>query len=232
MPSHSPNPLRVLELGSYVAPAYAGMILAEQGHEVTKWTTSDPILGLRQGDELWRWINHGKTLTTRHAKNVADLEPGTVDVIIDNFRADTWARWGISPTTVAERLQATWVSIRADDDDRSFDVIAQARAWGDHGVLPFYLGDTAVGLWAAFKALAAPVGHHVIRQAACLAHLVEGDAVVNRPEGRYPYDEPGTYCFEEGVASVSFKGETISEPVRDAAWRLKHLANKDGRFTV
>ena len=58
--------LRVLELGNFVVPAYAGMILAEQGADVQKWTNGkDPILGCRSGADLWSWINHDKTLLNR-----------------------------------------------------------------------------------------------------------------------------------------------------------------------
>lgn len=225
--------MRVLELGSYVAPAYAGMILAEQGHGVTKWTTTDPIHELRHGDQLWDWINHGKTLIARHASEVTQLQPGMFDAIIDNARAATWERWGVDPAVEADRLGATWVSLRADDDGRSFDVIAQARAWGDIApIVPFYLGDTAAGLWLAFKALAASTGHHVIRQGAALAKLVEGELVVDRPAGRYPWDEGNYGVTPDGVAVVEFRGERIEEPPRAAAWRRVHLMHSGGRFTI
>jgi len=39
------------------------MLLAEQGHAVTKWVRGrDPIEQLRDGDKLWQWINYGKTV--------------------------------------------------------------------------------------------------------------------------------------------------------------------------
>lgn len=228
--------LRVLELGSYLAPAYAGMILAEQGHEVHKWTHGvDPVLELEHGERLWSWLNAPKHVVQElHATAVLALERGTVDIVVDNVRASSWERWGMSPAEQAVRLGCTWVSLRADDDGRSFDVIAQARAWGEHGVLPFYLGDTAAGLWLAFKALAAPHGHHVIRQAAALAKLVEGELVVPRPAGRYPYDDPHAYGYddERREAFVSYRGQTYVEPARDAAWRRANLANLAGRFVV
>ena len=89
--------MRVLELGSYLVPAYAGLLLAEQGHQVTKWvspTGPDPIEGLIDGAALWAWVNHGKQeVYPRHAADVAGLEPGSVDGIIDNVRASTWERW-------------------------------------------------------------------------------------------------------------------------------------------
>ena len=235
--------MRVLELGSYIIPAYAGMVLAEQGCAVTKWTGErpDPIQTLDHGgDALWDWINHGKTVYPRHADRVYDLAPGDFDLVIDNIRASTWARWHIDPAEEAQRLGVTWVSMRADVGERSFDVIAQARAWGDSlGLIPAYLGDTAGGLWLAFKALAAdathPGRHHVIHQAAALAKLVEGELVVpggDRSNGS-PWDAPGTYGpDEDGNARVVYRGETLVEQLRDDAWRREHLHNVAGRFTV
>lgn len=227
--------MRVLELGSYVAPAYAGMVLAEQGHDVEKWTLADPIHDLKRGDELWQWINHGKMLRKIHAQMVSLLPAGEFDVVIDNVRAETWQHWGVDPAVEATRLGVTWVSLRADDDGRSFDVIAQARAWGDLGYVPFYLGDTAAGLWLAFKALAAPVGHHVIRQAACLAKLIEGELVVPvERDGSIPWDDPAAYRFdaERREAVVQFKGQTIVEPARGADWRAANLRHEGGRFII
>jgi hypothetical protein len=75
------KPLRVLELGNFVVPAYAGMILAEQGASVEKWTNDrDPILGCRSGIALWEWINHGKTLVNRPVTSLLS-DPPAVDVV-------------------------------------------------------------------------------------------------------------------------------------------------------
>lgn len=225
--------MKILELGSYIAPAYAGMILAEQGHQVTKWTTDDPIHDLRHGDELWEWISHGKHIERKHATTVVDLQPGQFDAVIDNFRASTWERWGVDLSREAARLGVVWVSLRGEGDQRSFDVIAQARAWGDLcPPVPFYLGDTAAGLWLAFKALAAPVGHHVIRQATCLAKLVEGELVVPRPPEQYPWDDPDDYGSTTREAFVQFKGAVQYEPMRDATWRAANLTHERGRYIV
>lgn len=235
--------MRVLELGSYIIPAYAGMILAEQGADVYKWLGErpDPVQTLdRGGDDLWAWINAGKTLLRRDAREVKSLRPGDFDVVIDNIRASTWQRWGIDPAEQSPRLGVTWVSMRADVGERSFDVIAQARAWGDSlGLIPAYLGDTAGGLWLAFKALAAhatsPGGHRVVYQAAALAKLVEGELVApggDRSQGS-PWDAAGTYGPDEnGNARVVYRGETLLEPPRDDAWRLQNLRHSAGRFTI
>lgn len=244
--------MRVLELGSYVAPAYAGMILAEQGHEVVKWVKpdADPILGLRDGDALWEWINHGKRVVDMDARLVA-AGAEEFDVVIDNIRADTWARWGVDPEHVATSLGLPWVSLRDDFDGRGFDAVAQARAWGDHvGYVPTYIGDTSAGLWLAFKALSmaqqGETGHRVLHQGACLAKLIEGEGVVtpSRPRSRAnrwtpPWDEPGTYGRETGASYwepgtvVQFKGETIREPFRDEAWRRAHLRHDgSGRYVI
>src|SRR5579859_1356704 len=105
--------LRVLELGNYVVPAYAGMILAEQGHEVRKWVNGrDPILSLHRGNELWAWINHGKTLEERHPREIA--EDWWPQVILDNFRPSTLAGWGIDPKAIAEKRALVWVSMRSE----------------------------------------------------------------------------------------------------------------------
>src|SRR6202042_2619209 len=106
-PSTGSIAMRILELGNYVVVGYAGMILAEQGHAVVKWTNDrDPILSLNRGDELWRWINHGKRLEGRHPGILAAdwdqvfwLEPP--DIVLDNLRPETLARWGIDPGEIA-----------------------------------------------------------------------------------------------------------------------------------
>ncbi|QSB06464.1 CoA transferase [Natronoglycomyces albus] len=236
---------RVLELGSYILPAYAGMILAEQEAHVIKWThpdgLADPVQKLRRGDELWTWINHGKTLKAQHVRDVVDIPPGQFDVVIDNIRASAWEKWGIDPAAQAQRLSLPWVSMRDEFDDRSFDAVAQARAWMEHvPYLPFYIGDTAGGLWAAFKALSlvasSRTGHHVLRQSSCLAKLVEGELVVVEPRDQAPpWDPPGTYgVVGNGNATrVEFRGTEVVEPIRDTAWKLHHLHHDgNGRIII
>jgi crotonobetainyl-CoA:carnitine CoA-transferase CaiB-like acyl-CoA transferase len=230
-----------------VSVAYAGMILAEQGFEVTKWvsaTRPDPVEELIRGDELWAWLNKGKKIVKRHAVEIAQqginrVDPG-FDLIIDNVRAETWSRWGVNPARQAERMIVPWVSLRDDFDGRGFDAIAQARAWGDHiGYVPVYLGDTAGGLWLAYKALSLLAqrleGHHVIRQAAVLAKLVEGELIDVERDGQHaPWDEPGTYGMDPHAwgTEVHFRGEIVREPFRDGDWRRKNIPNDQGRIIV
>jgi len=236
--------VRVLEIGNYVSVAYAGMILAEQGHEVTKWISGkpDPIEELDGGSDLWEWINDRKRMVVTHGNQVINLGAAVVDcgfdLIIDNVRAETWERWGVDPAREADRLMIPWVSLRDDFDGRGFDAIAQARAWGDHvGYIPVYIGDTSAGLWIAFKGLsmlaAGDYGHTVIRQAACLAKLVEGELIeVSRDGSRPPWDPPGTYGATEEGTEVHYRGEIIKEPFRSAEWRRANLQHHEGRIDV
>ena len=233
--------MRVLELGNFVVPAYAGMILAEQGARVEKWTNGkDPILGCRSGAELWAWINHGKTIRYRHPRELAGGVP--FDVVIDNFRPDTLIGWGVDPALLAGQYSLVWVSMRAEVGDRSFDLIAQARSTMEVAPhAPFWLGDTAGGLWAAFKALAMYAdrrpGHYVLGQASCLQKLVEGELMVERPEplagNVVPWD-PDAYYHDTAAneVRVDYKGASLREPVRDRAWKLAHLWHDGGRIRI
>lgn len=238
--------MRVLEFGQSFSIAYAGMVLAEQGHDVTRWMPpgGEPDIVesfFRCGPELWKWLTEGKRLLPRPAWEIARVVPGAFDIVIDNFRADAWEKWQVFPPAEAERLGVTWVSLRDEFGGRSFDAVAQARAWGDHlGYVPVYIGDTASGLWVAFKALASwahgESGHHVVGQATSLAKLVEGELVVPPPrprDGKTIVFEPDTNYGPDGDGvSFLYRGEWIHEPFRDDAWRREHLPNRGGRFTI
>jgi crotonobetainyl-CoA:carnitine CoA-transferase CaiB-like acyl-CoA transferase len=232
--------IRVLELGNYVSVSYAGMILAEQGFKVEKWISAsrpDPILGLKRGEELWDWINKDKRVFAIHARDV--VEGPDVRIVLDNFRPSAWERWGIDRAKLAERNGWVWVGMQGEDGNRSFDVVAQMRAWGDHAPwLPFYIGDTSAGLWMAFKALAmlaqGETGFFPMGQASCLAKLVEGEEVVavKRRPGRTPWDtEP--YEAHDGLARIVYEGVEQNEPARDREWRLANLWHDGtGRFRI
>jgi hypothetical protein len=233
-------PLRVLELGNFVVPAYCGMILAEQGATVEKWTNGkDPILGCRSGAELWAWINHGKMLVNRPVASLPG-DPPSVDIVIDNFRPSTLAGWGVDPAALTERHGWVWVSMRSEVGERSFDLIAQARSIREYGPhVPFWLGDTAGGLWVAFKApsmcLAGKAGHYVLGQSSVLKKLVEGELQVERPEplpgNVVPWD-PDPYFMTDELAVIDYKGERLEEPIRLREWKLEKLWHVNGRMRV
>lgn len=237
--------MRVIEIGGYVSLGFAGMLLAEQGHEVVKLVNpraEDPILSLRHGAELWDWVNHGKKLVpTDLATFGADelwLYVDSAQVVIDNIRMASWDAWGLGD--VVRDPPVPWVHLADDFDGHSFDAIAQARAWGDHvGYVPAYIGDTAAGLWMAFKALSlvnqGQKGLHVLGQATCLAKLVEGELVVpvERDGRRTPWDEPGTYWGDDNGGHVAYRGQMYEEPNRDDAWRRANLdVDETGRYRI
>ena len=243
--------MRVLELGTYIVPAYAGMLLAEQGHEVTKLTTErDPITKLHRGDELWSWINHGKVVRyDLHSASIVsryvsdrDADLSRFDIVLDNFRPDTLKRWGIDPVALSRHFGLRWCSMRSEVGQVSFDIIAQARATMRLApYVPFYLGDTAGGLFLAFKAVAdnAP-GHYQLGHASCLAKLVEGELTIDQhrePDSDAPpWDAHGTYgvtyTAEGAEARVTYKDAQYVEPVRDRDWQLANLWHVNGRITI
>lgn len=159
-------------------------------------------------------------------------------MVIDNFRPETLARWGVDPAALAARHGWVWVSVRSEVPGRCFDVVAQARSWMEYAPwVPFYVGDTAAGLWAAFKALAMHAagrpGHYPIGQASVMQKLVEGELLVDveRRPGVVPWDRDA-YGFSGGLARVDYKGEQVREPVRDRGWKLAHLWHDGGRIRV
>jgi hypothetical protein len=224
----------VIEIGNYIAPAYAGMLLAEQDFTVEKWTNgNDPILDLHRGAELWKWINYRKTLVNRHPRELLDgIKAG---IVIDNFRPSTLAQWGIEPAQLAKLYDVVWVSIRSEVGEVSFDLLAQCRSWMEYAEwTPFYIGDTAAGLWAAFKAAAAhEAGHYVIGHASCMQKLVEGELQIDikRKPFEVPWDTEA-YYFDGDEAHIDYKGQHITETVKDREWKLKNLWHKDGRIII
>jgi formyl-CoA transferase/succinyl-CoA--D-citramalate CoA-transferase len=105
--------LRVLELGSFIAGPFAGQLLGDLGAEVVKVEPpgeGDPMRG-------WGVTVHGRSLwwpaIARNKQSVAiDLrtEAGRalvrdliahVDVVIENFKPGTLARWGMDHATLS-----------------------------------------------------------------------------------------------------------------------------------
>ncbi|MFL6125285.1 CaiB/BaiF CoA transferase family protein [Actinophytocola sp.] len=100
--------VRVLELGSFIAGPFAGQLLADYGAEVIKIEpprTGDPMRrwGItKDGESLW-WpaiARNKKSVTVdlrgeRGQRLVRDLV-SNCDVVLENFRPGTMARWGLS----------------------------------------------------------------------------------------------------------------------------------------
>ena len=167
--------MKVLELGNFIVPAYAGMLLSRHGHRVEKWTSgTDPILSLDGGDELWTWLNRFKTLVRRHYCDVpsmlaaAEYDGYPFDAVIDNLKPTSFERHGLDPGEMAARYDVRWVSMRAEKN-ANFDPTAPAKFWLHFAPwVPFYVGDTAFGATLAFKVLAATQpGHYVLGDASC-----------------------------------------------------------------
>jgi hypothetical protein len=160
--------------------------------------------------------------------------------VIDDFQPSTLAGWGIDPSELAAIHGWVWVSMRSEVGECSFDLIAQARSIREYGPhVPFWLGDTAGGLWAAFKAMAMSLegapGHYVLGQVSVLQKLVEGELQVERPEpltgNLVPWDSDPYFMTEE-MAVLEYKGEGIEEPCRSREWKLENLWHVKGRMRV
>ena len=105
--------LRVLELGSFIAGPFAGQLLGDLGAEVIKVEppgTGDPMRGWGRtvdGRSLW-WpaIARNKRsvavdLRTDRGRDVVRGLTAHVDVVIENFKPGTLARWGMDHATLA-----------------------------------------------------------------------------------------------------------------------------------
>lgn len=229
--------MRIIELGNYLAPAYAGMLLAEQGHSVHKWLgkSPDPILSLRKGAELWAWLNEGKILIERPADHIGHTTD--IDAVIDNFTPQFLAANEIDPYAIANEKGIVWVSLRSEVEQRSFDIIAQARSTLEFApYMPFYLGDTVAGLFIAYKVVAAQKpGHYILGHASCLQKLIEGELMVDieRDSKHVPWDYD-TYRYDPArrEAVVEYKGKLITEIAKSRAWKLAHLFHNNGRIII
>lgn len=167
--------MKILELGNFIVPAYAGMLLAEHDHHVEKWTGgSDPILSLNGGAELWTWMNRNKRIVHRHYCDVpsmiaaAEIDGEPFDAVIDNLKPTSLARHGLDPADCANRHDIRWISMRAEKD-ANFDPVSPGKFWLHFAPwVPFYIGDTAFGASLAFKVLAVTKpGHYILGDASC-----------------------------------------------------------------
>ncbi|MGZ4711617.1 MAG: CaiB/BaiF CoA transferase family protein [Acidimicrobiia bacterium] len=107
--------LRVLELGSFIAGPFAGQLLGDRGAEVVKVEppgTGDPMRGWGvtvDGRSLW-WpaIARNKQsvaidLRTESGRDLVRALAADVDVVIENFKPGTLARWGMTYDELAAR---------------------------------------------------------------------------------------------------------------------------------
>jgi formyl-CoA transferase/succinyl-CoA--D-citramalate CoA-transferase len=115
MPADQPalDGLRVLELGSFIAGPFAGQLLGDLGADVVKVEPPET------GDPMRRWgvLDGGRSLwwpaIARNKRSVAvDLRDergrdvvrrlaGHVDVVLENFKPGTLARWGLDYDALA-----------------------------------------------------------------------------------------------------------------------------------
>jgi crotonobetainyl-CoA:carnitine CoA-transferase CaiB-like acyl-CoA transferase len=107
--------IRVLDLGHVVAGPFAGTLLGDLGADVIK--VEEPVHGdtIRvlgpqfEGYPLWWKISgRNKRSVALDLRTVAGREilvrlTESVDILIENFRAGTFERWGIGPEFLLER---------------------------------------------------------------------------------------------------------------------------------
>src|SRR3972149_7525349 len=102
--------VRVIELASFIAGPYCGMMLADFGAEVVKGEppgTGDPMRqwgsSLNDGRSLW-WpviARNKKSVTldlrTPKGQEIALDLVKRADILVENFRPGTLERWGLGP---------------------------------------------------------------------------------------------------------------------------------------
>jgi len=235
--------MKVLEIGRGLAVAYAGQVLAEQKHKVVKWWRPDaePMRAWRHGSALIEWLNADKVLVDRGEETVTTLQAGDLDVVLDSVPASVWEARKVNRALLAGRWGVVWVALEGPDGQEPNDAVAQAQATMAVGpYVPWHLGDTALGLWAAFAALQGRVaqvyGLRRVHQPTALAKLVEGELGVRRPpmgagppwavETYGPWNEDGQVVGTEWEGD----GEVMREPTRDRDWQRAHLRIKNGRL--
>lgn len=180
--------LRVLELGSFIAGPFAGQLLGDLGAEVLK------VEPPGAGDPMRRWgvTLHGRSLwwpaiarnkqsvaidlrTDRGRELVRDLA-AHCDVVIENFKPGTLAKWGLTYDALATanpRVVLVHVSGFGQDGPRAhepgFGAIGEAmggirQTTGDPDRPParsgISLGDALAALFAVIGTLAAITERH------------------------------------------------------------------------
>ncbi len=193
--------MRILEIGKYVSVAYAGMLLAEQGHTVIKISANyEPILGLRKGKELLAWLNYNKIIYDNDNSKIETLvEKHKIDVVISNVPSVKLKHCG----------KARLIQIKPTGRDKGFDIFAQAQIFSEFNFhAPFYIGDTVSGLFAAFLVTATDRLYSVVGQGEALQKIIEGELLVQRPVKGWDIEE---YGMGKKSAEVCYRGETLKQ---------------------
>ncbi len=180
--------LRVLELGSFIAGPFAGQLLGDLGAEIVKIESpgaGDPMRAWGvtiDGRSLW-WpaIARNKQsvavdLRTDRGRDLVRDLVGHVDIVIENFKPGTLAKWGLAYDALAVRNPAlilTHVSGFGQSGPRAhepgFGAIGEAmggirHTTGDPGLAParagISLGDALAALFAVIGTLAAVNERH------------------------------------------------------------------------
>ena len=178
--------LTILDLSLFVAGPFGSMILADLGAEVIKIEPleGDPIRDNRMGVQIegesaqFQSYNRNKKSVCINLKAAAGREillelVKTADVVYDNYRPGVMDRLGLGYSALAAvHPGIISVSVSAFGSDGplakspGYDLIVQALGGGmsltGHSQtgpahIPFHLGDTAGGLYAAIAILAAVV---------------------------------------------------------------------------
>lgn len=180
--------VRVIELGTFISAPFAATLLADFGADVIKIElpdVGDPMRTLGAyppgGDSSYWWSQMGRNkrsvaldIRTPEGRDILGRLVETADILIENFRPGTLARWGVTTAWLGERrpdLITVHISGYGQDgpwrDVPGFDRNAQAFSGlvyvtGERETAPQQAGlpvcDYTAGLWAAFGAAMAMVG--------------------------------------------------------------------------
>ncbi len=180
--------VRVIELGTFLSAPFAATLLADFGADVIKIELpgeGDPMRTLGafapEGESGYWWSNIGRNkrsvaldVRTPEGRALFGRLLQTTDILIENFRPGTLARWGMTPAWLTEQragLIVVHVSGYGQDgpwrDVPGFDRNAQAFSGlayvtGEKDSAPQQAGlpvcDFTAGLWAAFGAVTAMLG--------------------------------------------------------------------------
>lgn len=176
--------LKIADFSMFVAGPFATSILADLGAEVIKIEpiSGDPLRAnkvgplISGGSAQFQTFNHGKKSVSLDLKEEKDLDKAkkialSSDVIFDNFRPGIMEKFGLDHASLVKDHPAL-VSISLSGfgtisplaKNPGYDLIVQALGGGlsingheetGPAHIPFHLGDTAGGLYAAIAILAA-----------------------------------------------------------------------------